>query len=498
MADLPFLLWDHQTRAIAEAAMAVQHGYRSICVASPTGSGKTVMMSEIALRAAAKGRHVVLLTNRRILIEQTADQLDKHGVKFSTISASHGCYYPGRLVSLCSVQTIDSRVLRRKTLELPPASILILDEAHSTYYERFRAAFREQNPQLVELGFTATPIGISGYTKLIVAARNSELLERGVLVPCETYSISAPDMSGVKIVRGDYSAAEAEDRMTKCTVFGDLYAYAEKLNPNKAPTVLFAPGVAFSRGMVQQFNERGWKSAHVDGQTPDHIRDKTFADLASGAIHLVSSCGVLREGWNCPAVRHGILAQPTRSLGTYLQIVGRLLRSYPGKTHAILQDHSGATWRHGDPNEDREWQLGDTEKTLAEAREQKPPEEKAPITCPECHHDRKSGPVCPNCGFRFTERLMFIKKEDGQLVRVRVTQKRKKEPTSEAQKYWNSLVFGARSSGNRRTFSQCAEMYRKKHGEYPPSGLEFMPEKGSLDWKRAVVSVIGPQKKKSA
>jgi DNA repair protein RadD len=60
---------------------------------------------------------------------------------------------------------------------------------------------------------------------------------------------------------------------------------------------------------------------------------------------------VLTEGWDMPEVGCCILARPTKQMGLYRQIVGRVLRPAPGKTDAIILDHSGAVFQHGLPED---------------------------------------------------------------------------------------------------------------------------------------------------
>jgi pimeloyl-ACP methyl ester carboxylesterase len=57
--------------------------------------------------------------------------------------------------------------------------------------------------------------------------------------------------------------------------------------------------------------------------------------------------GAKLMGWDQPEVSCCILARPTKKMGLYRQMVGRVLRPAPDKPNAIVIDHSGATYRHG-------------------------------------------------------------------------------------------------------------------------------------------------------
>ena len=75
---------------------------------------------------------------------------------------------------------------------------------------------------------------------------------------------------------------------------------------------------------------------------------------------------VLTEGWDMPDCGCLILARPTKKMGLYRQMVGRVLRPADGKPDAIVLDHSGAVFRHGFVEDHVEWTL-DPDKRSASA-----------------------------------------------------------------------------------------------------------------------------------
>ena len=102
--------------------------------------------------------------------------------------------------------------------------------------------------------------------------------------------------------------------------------------------------------------------------TPKPERDASLARLASGEIELITNCMVLTEGWDMPEVGCCILARPTKKMGLYRQMIGRVLRPAEGKPDAIILDHSGAVFRHGFAEDPVEWTLDpDTRAESADA-----------------------------------------------------------------------------------------------------------------------------------
>lgn len=160
------------------------------------------------------------------------------------------------------------------------------------------------------------------------------------------------------------------------------------------PTVAFAVSIDHSEHICEQFRAAGVRAEHLDGKTPDDERRGILARLASGETQVVTSVGVLTEGWDCPVVSCAILARPTQSLGLYLQMVGRILRPAPGKSDALVIDHSGMVHRHGFPDDEREWTL-DKDKDVREVQKKK----KGVKACLSCWMAMPSdAAVCPGCG----------------------------------------------------------------------------------------------------
>jgi hypothetical protein len=100
---------------------------------------------------------------------------------------------------------------------------------------------------------------------------------------------------------------------------------------------------------------------------------------------------VLTEGFDAPATEVCIIARGCTHTGTYLQMVGRVLRPAPGKTAAILIDLAGVSWSHGLPTEDRAYSL-DGKKPISSSGTLK--------VCPACGgcYAPDGARECPFCG----------------------------------------------------------------------------------------------------
>ena len=139
----------------------------------------------------------------------------------------------------------------------------------------------------------------------------------------------------------------------------------------------------------------------VTGATPSDERRTILAKLERGEIDAVVNCAVLTEGWDSPAVSCLILARPTKSLGLFRQMVGRVLRPHPGKTDALVIDHAGAVHEHGRVEDEIEWTLHQDQRARNKSQEFPP---SAIVTTaaglPRVHGNPNLGEPCPACGWR--------------------------------------------------------------------------------------------------
>ncbi len=413
--------WPWQTRGIAEVIKLLEAGELSVAVTSPTGMGKGYMIEELIMYFLMRGAKCILFTDRRMLTKQTGDRFQTAGIHFGYASAEHGMDLHMNMI-VASLQTVRSRV-KRLTMQLPLVDLVVIDEAHKRGFDYMLDAYRSTHPGVAVVGFTASPVGLKGkYSHLVVAGTKPEGRDGGALVPCTVIGMPEPDMTGVKMNKvGEYVYKGMVKRVMECTVFGDIFdewkrsAVVPHLGASGEwtsyrPTIVWSPGVPESKWVVEQFMAMGISAAHIDGTTDESERDRIRAGSLDGSIKVVSSFGVLREGVDWPWLSYGILLQVCGAYETFVQLVGRILRKFPGKSSAILQDHSGTWWRHGSPNFDREWRLEDTNKSIAEERKKKAakaatetPEgdipDSVPVSCPKCRGVRSGGAVCPHCGY---------------------------------------------------------------------------------------------------
>ncbi len=371
------------------------------------------------------------------------------------------------------VQTLYSWAWKDDYIDKPKPNLILVDEGHSHQAKQSQDIILHgiENGATV-LYFTATPVGMAGNCDALIEAGTYSQLQRDkILVPVDVYAPTEVDMKGLKKVKGEFSQKAMARRVQESGVLGDIYEHWTRLNPWAFPTAVFAPSVASSKWIAESvFGVHGIMAKHIDGESTEDERADCFADLAEGKIQVVSSCGVLREGWNCPAVRHAILLQVCGKLSTYLQIAGRPMRAHPGKEVMILQDHTGAWHRHGPPDIDRNWLLNQDDSQAATKRQVDLDEKRIfeGICCPKCSHVRYSEAVCPNCKHKHKRSVRMLRQVTGELVKVQGPVHKPKKVITDTDR-WTSELF--RGSNANLTVGQCRYLFKEKHGYYPSDAI---------------------------
>lgn len=355
-------LRDYQQKALGAIANDLNIPGASIVVA-PTGSGK----SHIIAAAALLKRPVLILVPSRELLKQNHDKLalvvpkDEIGI----YSAS----FNSRAIKTFTLATIQS--VYKKPELFRHINLVIIDECHQvnpkalgSMYTSFLRAIG--NPKVI--GLTASPYRLDivyikegkdlyaatglkminrmrqkgvfdiFWKRIIFNISYNELLKDRYLVPLEyVHEPLVPYESiPVNVSHSDFNLS-SYSQMVIGMEANILRTISEAQKRFKSVLVFCA-----DTAQALRLQEIIKDSEVVLGTTPTKERSQIIRDFKSGAVKTVFNVGCLTTGFDHPALDCIILLRPVRSPILYQQMLGRLTRPAPGKTHGTVIDLTGS------------------------------------------------------------------------------------------------------------------------------------------------------------
>lgn len=335
----------YQLASIAALQEGVRAGHRSQTLMAPTGGGKTVIAAHLLREASRKYKHAAFVVDRVSLVDQTSALLDRYGIDHGVIQAGHWRFRPYERIQVCSAQTIEKRGF------FPELDLLIVDECHAV--RKVTAELIKNRKDLTVIGLSATPFtrGMSDiYSNLVNVCSTNQVIADGFLVPLKLYAAHAPDMTGAKIVAGEWADRDIELR--GMAIIGDIVSeWADKTRQHfcgPVKTIVFSATVDHGDELCRQFNAAGFNFQQISYKDSNDHRRALIEEFRKedSEIHGLVSCEVFTKGFDVPDILCGIAARPYRkSLSSHVQQMGRVMRSFPGKEFGLWLDHCGNVMR---------------------------------------------------------------------------------------------------------------------------------------------------------
>lgn len=346
---------------------------------SPAGSGKSVVIAEIARLTTVKKNHVLFIVHRKELAEQIEQTFNKNEVDMDFVT----------------IMTVGKAVNRLG--KLPEPSLIITDETHHSRAKSYLKIYEFYN-NAYRLGFTASPWRMNGkgfkdvYDTMIEGPDVQWLINNGFLAPFRYFAPNLADLSKLKkSSTGDYSK-KSMDSAIKKAVFGDVVSHYRKLADGQQ-AILYAHSVEASKQLAETFKNNNINAVHADSKTNKVEREQIMAKFRKGNIKVLCNVDLISEGFDVPDCTVVILVRPTASLVMHIQQSMRSMRFKPNKTATII-DHVNNYKLHGLPNVDREWTIEDRKK-----QKKKQNDAIATTECPHCFAViQANSDICPMCG----------------------------------------------------------------------------------------------------
>lgn len=382
------VLRPYQSSALNRLRQGVREGAKAQVLMGATGSGKTTQASALISGAVAKGNRAFFIVDSLELVDQAARRFIADGLPTGVIQGQHELTDYAKPVQVATIQTL-SRRWQYIAEHLKPA-VVVIDECHVLHSAAELIVNECKHKNIPVIGLSATPFrkGLGNvFDSMVVGATTAQLTEQGYLVPAICYAPFVPDLKGVKTKSGgDWMEDALAELMGDADIVGDVVENWLKLGEGRQ-TIVFAANVAHSRLLDDEFRRRGIRSAHIDGYERDPVvRTEIINKFRSGEITVLCNCAILTKGFDAPETSCIVIARPTKSLMLHIQMIGRGLRTAPGKSDCIVIDHAGNCLRNGLPTDDLPQELDDGK--IGKNLDRKQREEKEPVLSP-----------CGSCGF---------------------------------------------------------------------------------------------------
>jgi DNA repair protein RadD len=380
----------------------------SPCIEVPTGGGKSAIIGWTARRLVEDhDARVIVASHRSELIEQDAADMREvwPDAPIGIYSAGLGRREWHSRVVIAGVQSA-----YRNAAKFGHRDVMIVDEAHlvnadeGTQYWRLIDGLRKINSDMRLIGYTATPYRLgqgyvtSGETALFTAipyrVSVRRLIDEGFLSPLVTGSPSTTiDTADLTVRAGEFVARDLELACNVQEITDHVADDVAAALTSRRLALVYGVSVSHAAMLRNTLRMRGIPTEMIDGSMDRPARRQIIQAFKAGEIRALTSCDVLTTGFNVPAVDVVALVRPTQSTALYVQILGRGMRTAPGKTDCLVLDYGANIARHGpvDAVKPRSPSKRSEEDATAPVKE-----------CPTCCADVPTAcRECPHCGHLF-------------------------------------------------------------------------------------------------
>ncbi len=336
---------DDEPEPVADPGAVRRYRFRH-----PTASGKTIAAAGFVEAARTEG--VLILTHRRLLVDQFRRELRDHGYADRLTEAVLTGQTAKRIPNPITIQTYAWFARHVGELDRSAYQLVICDEAHTALGEKTSAAIRSLDGPIY-VGMTATEELIAKQVSDVFPASVDDLpladaARRGLIAPLRCLRVPpVAAINQVPIVGGDFeerALAQALDHEALNMAAATLYR--ERFDDT--PGIVYAAGVEHAYNLATAFRAAGIKAEAVSGRTPPVKLAEILAAYERAEIDVLINAMLLAEGWNSPRATVVMHLAPTASKRVYQQRIGRIMRMHPRKEAGIVVDFTPKAATHND------------------------------------------------------------------------------------------------------------------------------------------------------
>jgi ribonuclease E len=316
----------------------------------PTASGKTIAAAGFVEAARTEG--VLILTHRRLLVDQFRRELTDHGYGTRLHEAVLEGHTAKRPSNPITIQTYAWFARHVTEVARDAYQLVICDEAHTALGEKTSTAIRSLS-EPIYVGMTATEELIAKQVSDVFPASVDDLpladaARRGLIAPLRNLRVPpVAAINQVPIVGGDFeerALAQALDHEALNMAAATLYR--ERFGDT--PGIVYAAGVDHAYNLATAFRAAGIKAEAVSGRTPPVKLAEILAAYERAEIDVLINAMLLAEGWNSPRATVVMHLAPTASKRVYQQRIGRIMRIHPRKEAGIVVDFTPKAATHNE------------------------------------------------------------------------------------------------------------------------------------------------------
>lgn len=379
-------LYPHQKAAIVAAEEHRAKGHGAGLWAIPTGAGKTWAFLTLARQWRAR---TLVMVHRDELIRQTVRSANViwPDAVVGVVQAERDEWRDGLHgtpdIVVASVPSLHAR--RLEQIPKDRYGLVISDEAHHSSADTWKRVLDYFEPEFL-LGCTATPERADGKdlsrffgAQPIYVYPLRQAIEDGVLCRLTQYAIeTSASLDEVATRKGDF-ARDQLGRAVNTNERNQCIVEAWQKHAAQRLTLAFCVNLEHMEGLRWTFKKAGVIVDSVSGDLEKEDRRDRLARFADGRTRVMTSVGVLTEGYDNPAVDCALMARPTQSRPLYIQMIGRSLRRHPGKKDTLILDITDNCRRHslvtaldlmGSSSKTKNAEGGDVVATVDEERRQ--------------------------------------------------------------------------------------------------------------------------------
>ena len=366
-----YTLRPYQQEAVKATVRHFKKSDESAVIVLPTGSGKSLVISELARLAQHK---ILVLAHVKELVEQNHQKYESYGLTANIFSAGLGRKELEHQVTFGSVQSVAPNLDKFNQ----HFSLVIVDECHrigqfddnnesQNQYQQIIAHLQKTNPNLKLLGLTATPyrMGIgwiyqdhyhgfcrgddtSVFKHCIYEMPLGLMIKQGFLSPPTLIdaAIAHYDFSSLSIssFSGQNEKALNTLLLKHKRVTKSITEQVVSLSKDRKGVMIFAATIKHAQEIMDYLAEFGHaqQSALIIGDTDNKERDLIISRFKAQHIKFLVNVAVLTTGFDAPHVDLIALLRPTQSVSLFQQIVGRGLRLCDGKEDCLIIDYANS------------------------------------------------------------------------------------------------------------------------------------------------------------